>query len=75
MVCLGLDGLARLPLIAPVVLLIIKASLSVFSGTAERVIVLLAARATWLVMLEGKLPPSSITRPLVMASSGLAFGL
>ena len=75
MVCFGLDGLAKLPLMAPVVLLIVKASLLVFSAADGTVIVLLAFQVIWLVMVKGKLPPSSVTCPLVRRNKGLSAGL
>ncbi len=44
MMSVGLDGLAKLPVMAPVVLLIVNVSLLVSSGVVVTVIVLLAAR-------------------------------
>ena len=54
-VCFGLDGLTKVPLITPVLLLIVRASLLVFSAEAVRVMVSFGARLIWLVNI-GTLP-------------------
>ena len=53
MVCVGLDGLTKDPVMAPVVLMMVNTSLLVFSVAGVRLIVLLDARLIWVAMAKG----------------------